>query len=115
MPSDGFTLGLMIPALVLAFTGWLVPRLLFHVFPEGVRPLFILAGVATLVMIALGMVFFAVLYLAGGVSFDMLLEPGWLAFLGHMLKLGAISALLWGPVMVLSVAQLPKRWKKEVW
>ena len=56
--SGLFTDGLVIPAAVLALLGWLVPRMLSLVFPEGVKPLFILSFVATLIMFVLGMGFF---------------------------------------------------------
>lgn len=115
MEFAGYGLTLIIPALTLAGLGWLVPRVLSHFFPEGVRPLLLLTAVAILVMVVLGALFFAVLYMGQGVSFAMLLEPGLLAFLGHFAKLGAISGLFWAPVLILSVAQLPKRWKEKVW
>ena len=34
---------------------------------------------------------------------------------GHFVILAARTALLWGPVMVLSVANLPRGWKTAVW
>jgi len=113
--SQFFTDGLIIPALLLALIGWLVPKLLSLVFPEGVRPLFLLAFAATLIMLVLGMGFFLALYLWQGVPLDMLFEAGIAAGLAHFLRLGLISALLWGPIMVLSVAGLPKHWVRETW
>lgn len=109
------TLTLLIPALALALMGWAVPRLLFHVFPEGVKPLLLLAACSVVVMLVLGIGFFTMLYIAQGINWEALTRDGWGPFVGHFLKLGAISSLLWGPVLVLSVAGLPKRWKKEVW
>jgi len=109
------TLTLLIPALVLAALGWSVPRLLFHVFPEGVKPLILLGLVSTVAMFVLGIAFFTVLYLAQGIEWSVLTRGGWGAFLGHFLRLGALSALLWGPIMLLAVASLPRRWTREVW
>jgi len=113
--SNIFTDGLIIPALVLALMGWLVPRMLSLVWPEGVKPQLLLAFVATLIMLALGMLFFLCLYLWQGVPLDILFEPGLSAGAAHFLRLGLISALLWGPIMILSVAGLPKHWVKETW
>jgi hypothetical protein len=56
-----------------------------------------------------------VLYLAQGINWAALMQDGWGAFLLHFLRLGLISSLLWGPIMLLAVASLPKRWKEEVW
>jgi hypothetical protein len=107
--------GLFIPALVLAVIGWLVPKGLALFWPEGVRPLMLLALVATLVMFLFGMGFFIALYVWQGAPLSAVFEPGLAAGLFHFGRLGLISALLWGPIMVLSVAGLPKGWTKEIW
>ena len=107
--------GLIIPAALLALLGWLVPRGLFLLFPEGVKPLLWLTFTATLLMFLLGVAFFLILYLWQGAPLDVLFEPGYVAGLAHFARLGLISALLWAPIMVLSVAGLPKLWTKETW
>lgn len=110
-----FSDGLVIPALFLALIGWLVPKLLSLIWPEGVRPLFALAFCATLIMLVLGTGFFVVLYVWQGVPLVTLFEAGLLAGTAHFARLGLVSALLWGPIMVLSVAGLPKHWVRETW
>jgi hypothetical protein len=110
-----FSDGLVFPAAVLALLGWLVPRLLSRVFPEGVRPLLILAFISTLVMFLFGMGFFLALYIWQGAPISTLFEAGWTSGLLHFGRLGLISALLWGPILILSVAGLPKHWIKETW
>ncbi len=35
--------------------------------------------------------------------------------LGYFLRLGLSSALIWGPVMVLTLSTSPRRWKENVW
>lgn len=109
------SLDLILPALVLALMGWVIPRLLFHVFPEGVRPLVLLAVTAIGLMMLCGMAFFGVLYVAQGITWESLMREGWGALIAHFAKLGAISSLLWGPMLLLSVANLPRRWVREVW
>ena len=111
----GFSDGLILPAAALAFLGWLVPRLLSLVFPEGVWPLMLLAFCSTLVMLGLGMAFFAGLYVWQGVPWDVLLQAGWPALIVHFLGLGLMSALLWAPILVLSVAALPRHWTRATW
>ncbi len=110
-----FADGLVLPALALAVMGWLVPRLLARVFPEGVRPLLALACLSAALMLLLGMAFFAALYRWQGVPWEVLLEAGWGGLVLHFLRLGSISALLWGPVLLLSVAELPRRWTRATW
>jgi hypothetical protein len=107
--------GLIFPALILALVGWLVPRGMSIVWPEGVRPLLLLGFVATLIMVILGAGFFAALYVWQGVPFGMLFEAGIGPGLWHFCRLGLVSGLLWGPILVLSVAGLPKHWVKETW
>ncbi len=106
---------LLIPSLALALIGWLVPRGLSVFWPEGVKPLFALGFVATLVMIALSAGFFFGLYLVQGVPLAVLVEGGWGPTVAHFGRLAVISALIWGPIMVLSVAGLPKHWVRETW
>lgn len=110
-----FSDGLVFPAAFLALLGWLVPRLLSRVFAEGVTPLLILTFVSTLIMLVLGMGFFLALYIWQGAPIDTLFEAGVVAGLLHFGRLGLISALLWAPIMILSVAGLPKHWIKETW
>ncbi|MBM1220268.1 hypothetical protein JQU17_08530 [Ponticoccus sp. SC2-23] len=107
--------GLLLPALVLALVGWLVPRGLSLVFPEGVKPLLILAFVSTVIMFLVGSSFFVGLYLVRGVPMEAVLSGGLADVVVHFGRLGLISALLWGPIMILSVAGLPKHWVEETW
>lgn len=110
-----FADGLIFPALGLALLGWLVPRLLSLIWPEGVRPLMLLALVATLIMFGVGVAFFAGLYLWGGVPLAELFALGVASTILHFGRLSLISALIWGPVMILSVAGLPRHWVRERW
>jgi hypothetical protein len=105
----------LLPALVLALLGWLVPRGLSLVFAEGVRPLLILAFCATVVMFLAGCAFFVGVYVLRGAPLATLLEAGVASFVLHFGRLGLISALLWAPIMILSIAGLPKTWVKETW
>ncbi|MCF6445467.1 hypothetical protein [Nereida sp. MMG025] len=87
------------PVVGLMAAAWLVPRALALFFPEGARWLILLAGVAAaLLWLASG------LYLTGGVVVPTLI-----------VSKGALAALIWAPVMVLSVAGLPAKWKEAVW
>ncbi len=113
--TDAFSTGLILPAICLAALGWAVPRVLAIWWPEGVKWLMGLALVSTLVMAIAGAAFFAILYATQGVSLDDLWETGGLSVLVHFGKLSLISALLWGPLMVLSLAGVPKNWVREVW
>ncbi len=106
---------LLIPSLALALVGWLVPRALSLVWPEGVRPLLALAFVATLLMMLLAGLFFLGLYVAQGVPLTGLAQTGLTPIVAHFGRLAVISALIWGPILVLSVAGLPKHWVKETW
>jgi hypothetical protein len=110
-----FSSGLILPALALAVLGWVVPRLLARVWPEGVGPLLLLALVSTLVLVVLATALFMLLYVGQGVPLALVLDMGVLGGWPHFLGLGSASALIWAPIMILSVAGLPKRWVKETW
>lgn len=113
--SEAFASGLIFPALVLAALGWFVPRFFALFWPEGVKWLMLLALASTVVMALCGAAFFAFLYTVQGIGVDDLLETGGGALIAHFLRLSLISALLWAPLMILSIAGIPKNWVKEVW
>lgn len=107
--------GLIFPALGLACLGWLVPRLLSTFWPEGLKPLVALTLVAAVILFLFAGAMFIALYVLGGVPLMALIEPGFLPFLEYFSRLGAVSALFWAPMMLLSVIGLPKYWVKERW
>jgi hypothetical protein len=53
-----------------------------------------------------------VLYVAQGLALSTVFADGAFA---HFMRLVAISGLLWGPLMVLSVANLPRHWQEGEW
>lgn len=106
---------LIVPAILLAALGWSVPRLLALVFPEGVKPLLALAFSATLIMVVVAMAFFLALYVMQGMTMAQFFGLGLWDGLWHLGRLGLVSALIWGPILVLSVAGLPKHWVEETW
>lgn len=106
---------LFFPALVLAFLAFTVPRILGLILPEGVRPLLLNAFLSTVFLFLLSAAFFFFLYLWQGAPMAEILAPGWGANLKFFGRLGLISALIWAPIMVLSVAALPRKWVKETW
>jgi hypothetical protein len=110
-----FSSGLILPALALGVLGWLVPRLLARVWPEGVWPLLLLAFASTLVLIVLATALFLLLYVGQGVPLAAILDVGVLGGWPHFLRLGLASALVWAPIMVLSVAGVPRHWKGKTW
>jgi hypothetical protein len=110
-----FSDALFLPALVLAALGFVVPRLLARVLPEGVKPLLLNAFLSTVMLFALSAVLFVVLYVWQGMSFANIAEGGLAQSVVFFGRLGLIAALIWAPIMVLSVAGLPRKWVKETW
>lgn len=106
---------LLLPAMVLAALGWFVPRILALFWPEGVKWLMLLALASTFVMAVAGAVFFAILFMVQGESLGELFRVNAVENALYFGRLSLISALLWGPLMVLSLAGVPRNWVKEVW
>lgn len=113
--NEMLSTGLVLPAICLAALGWAVPRVLAIWWPEGVKWLMGLALASTLVMALAGAAFFAIIYAAQGISINDLYETGGLSVVLHFGRLSLISALLWAPLMILSLAGVPKNWVREVW
>ena len=110
-----FADSLFLPALVLAILAFAVPRLLARVLPEGVGPLLLNAFLSTVLLFALSAGFFFCLYLWQGVSVTRIMEPGLASSVVFFGKLGLSAAIIWLPIMILSVSVLPRKWVKETW
>lgn len=110
-----FSDALFLPALVLSGLAFVVPRLLARVLPEGVKPLLLNAFLSTVLLFMISAVFFFFLYLWQGVSIETITSPGLAANVIFFGRLGLVAAILWAPIMLLSVAGLPRKWVKETW
>ena len=106
---------LFIPALMLAGLAFAMPRMLARVLPEGVKPLLLNAFLSTIFLFVISATFFAVLYIWQGVPFAEMMVPGWSANIAFFGRLGLIAAIIWAPIMLLSLAGLPKKWVNETW
>ncbi|EBA13517.1 hypothetical protein [Roseobacter sp. CCS2] len=113
--STLFSDALFLPALVLGLVSFAVPRVLARALPEGVKPLMLNAFLSTILLFVLSALFFFCLYLWQGLSIAEVLEPGVVTSVALFGRLGLIAALIWAPIMVLSVASLPRKWVKETW
>lgn len=106
---------LLLPAFVLGLCAFVIPRLLSRVLPEGVTPLLLNVFLSTVLLFVISALFFFCLYLWQGVSFAQIMEPGLAANVVFFGRLGLVSAIIWAPIMLLSVAGLPRKWVKETW
>lgn len=106
---------LLLPALILGVLGWAVPRALARVWPEGVRPLVWLGVVSALLTLLAGMGFFLILNALQGIPPRSLFADGPIQGLVTLARLSLSAAIIWAPILVLTVAGLPKRWTEETW
>ncbi len=74
-----------------------------------------IAFCSALFLFGLSSAFFVVLYLQQGLSLKELLEPGLIYNVVFFGRLGLSSTLIWAPIMILSVAGLPRNWTQETW
>jgi hypothetical protein len=107
--------GLILPAVLLAIAAFLVPRLLARALPEGVTPLLVNAFMSTVILIALSGIFFWGLYILQGLQVAQLASQGLAANVVSFGQLGLMSAIIWTPIMILSVAGLPRKWVHSTW
>ncbi|MEL6841055.1 MAG: hypothetical protein AAFP85_17365 [Pseudomonadota bacterium] len=106
---------LLLPAVLLGVLAFLVPRGLAKVLPEGVKPLLLNAFLSTLILFLLSAGLFFALYIGQGVAVADLMVGGVAANILFFGKLGLAAAIIWGPIMILSLAGLPRKWVKETW
>ena len=112
---SAFSDSLLFPAMVLGFLAWLVPKLLAMVLDEGVKPLVFNAFLSAIFLYGLSAVFFFVLYLWQGTPMAELLGYGWSDNVIFFGRLGLSAAIIWAPIMLLSVSGLPRHWTRETW
>ena len=94
-----------------AFIPWAVSKAL----PEGVPALMLNAAISFAAMTVIAAGYFVLAYQARSpeLTSALLSEPGLAA--RRFGGLAALSALLWAPVLVLSLAQVPGRWREATW
>ena len=107
--------GLFAPTLILALMAFVVPRVIARVLPEGVPTLMANAVLSALAMCILSAVFFFGLYVWQGVPASELLANGLRQNMVSFGGLGVIAGIIWAPIMVLSVAGLPRKWVHKTW
>ena len=107
--------GLVLPALILGVVGYLVPRLLARILPEGVVPLLVNGLLSTVLCWVLASGFFYLLYFWQGAPLAKFSLPDLGAAALFFGRLGLASALIWAPVMLLSLSGLPRKWVHETW
>lgn len=106
---------LLLPALGLMLMAFVVTRGVEVLVPETVTGLAVMAAVSALLCWPLASVGFALLYGVQDGRILALLGEVPAASAGHFLRLGAKAALLWGPILLLTVSTAPRRWKTAVW
>lgn len=113
--AEAFGSSLLFPALFLALMGWLVPKLLSTVMAEGVKPLVILSLLSFVIMLALTSGLFLLLYMIQGASLATLTVGGIGQTLLFFVRLSVSAGIIWAPIMVLSIAGLPRTWTSVEW
>jgi hypothetical protein len=98
----------VLPLMGLALLAWSVPWAIGRILPEGLGWLVVNGLVSAALLAGIAALGFILLYgEAGGVVWR---EAPW-----HFALLSARSALLWGPILVLSLANLPRGWTEAEW
>ena len=98
--------GVVLPLVLMAVAGWVVPAVLGRLLRRSLGGLLLNVLVSFVVLLVLSILLFVWLYgpAAGRV---------WDEAKGYFVLLGVRSALIWAPVMVLSVANQPRKWGAE--
>jgi hypothetical protein len=99
---------ILLPVTGLLAVAWMVPMAVGRILPEGMGWLVANGAVSFVLLAGIAAIGFALLYgEAGGVV--------WREAPGHFAVLSLRSALIWGPVAVLSLANLPRGWRDAEW
>lgn len=104
-----------LPLIALIAIAAALPHLLLRRMPETFPGVILNALICALILTLLAAAYFFAAYLARNTAIlDLVgISPG--STLLYFLRLGLGSALVWGPVLVLSVSYTPSRWKDNRW
>ena len=108
-------LGGLVPVLALIVLAVAVPKLVARLVPEGVGWLVGNGVISSVALWAVAAGYFAGAYAMQADALTRLLGIDPIGTLAHFVKLGALAGMIWAPVMVLSLASLPKKWVEVVW
>lgn len=110
-----FAVDIALPIAALFLLGIGMPFLWALVLPEGIPGLAANFVLSAVVISGLVFAYFITWHMGrnGEVAEALLTQPG--AFWGLFLGWAGKTALFWLPVLVLSIAAQPKRWKDVVW
>ena len=100
-----WSLGTLLPLVLLAAGGVLVPVALYRLHGPGLMPLALNLLASAILLVLAGGAVFAILYAAEGV--DLAHNPA--AAVLHFLRLGVSSSLVWLPVLLLVGLALGQR------
>ncbi len=103
--ETGFLTDVALPLIVLAVLAWLIPKAVARPLPEGAGWLVVNGALSACLLGAL-----SGLYVLTGYP-DMATTAAAIIVILN----GAKSALVWAPVLVLSLADQPRRWKSATW
>ena len=113
--AGGLSVALLLPALGAVALAVLIPWALAKVLPEGVPALALNAALSFAAMAAVAALYFLAAYHAQSPEMTRaLLSEPWVAA-WRFGSLSMLSALLWAPPLVLSLAQIPGRWTHATW
>ena len=98
----------ILPLFALGILGWAVPWAVARLLPEGAGWLVANGVASTILLLLLAAGLFALAY--GPARAAVWAEAPW-----HFAILAARSALVWAPVMVLSLANRPRHWTDATW
>lgn len=106
-------LSLALPTLVLMAAAILVARGFEAVLPETIPGMVACALLSALVLWLLSAAGFGLLYLWQDARYAVLFGDG--RSYRHLAALGAKAALIWAPLVALTVVTAPQRWKTATW
>lgn len=114
--KDLFVFGwpaLIFPVLAMIAFAIFVPRLLALLLPEGVPYLLVIGALSCCICLLLSGLIFVGLYAAQNTQVMMAVVRT--VGITHFLKLGGGASIVWAPVLLLSVSNLPRHWKEATW
>ncbi|MBS0125780.1 hypothetical protein [Thetidibacter halocola] len=104
---------LLVPSLILIALAILLTRAIERMMPETVPGMVLTGIVASILMWLLSGAMFGWFYLLREAQVAPMLGTG--RGMRHLAALGGKAALIWLPIVLITVATAPRRWKTNTW
>ena len=105
---------MILPAVLIAALAVILPMWLAKKLPENMAGLGLNLLASAGVLMFVSVLYFTWVYMGQGVQVMGVMYEHFGGMVRHLTRLGMLSAILWGPILLAVLAMQPSKWRPEV-